>query len=99
MVTTNLTRIAKRAFAEWRHLPQTIHLVWSATARWTALWLTLLMVQGLLPAAAVYLTKGVVDGVLMAIGRGGGVAAALPFLKPAALLATVIVLQVVMSGA
>jgi ATP-binding cassette, subfamily B, bacterial len=75
-------------------VPQTIRLVWAATARWTALWLSLLFVQGILPAVAVYLTKGVVDGLLKAIGTGTGLSAATPLLKPAAVLATVMVLQV-----
>lgn len=95
---SNLARIAKRSFAEWRHLPQTIRLLWGATARWTALWLALLVVQGLLPAVAVYLTREVVDGVLKVIGGAAGWSAALPLLTPALFLAAALVLQVVVGG-
>jgi ATP-binding cassette subfamily B protein len=94
-----LNRVLKRALAESRYVPATVRLVWAATARWTALWLALLFVQGLLPAAAVYLTKGVVDGLLAAIASGTGVAAAAALVKPAALLASVMVLQVLAGGA
>jgi len=41
----------------WRGLA----LVWSAARGWTALWTTLLLVQGLLPAGQVYLIKLLVD--------------------------------------
>ena len=99
--------ILKRALAEARHLPQTVQLVWAATARWTALWLVLLLAQGLLPAFAVYLTKGVVDGLLAATGSGvasnaganAGWAAIGPLLKTATVLAGVMVLQVLANGA
>ena len=36
------------------HLPRAIALVWGATRSWTAAWATLLLIQGLLPAATVY---------------------------------------------
>ena len=95
--------ILKRALAEARYLPQTVQLVWAATARWTALWLVLLLAQGLLPAVAVYLTKGVVDGLLAATGSGVGTSAGWaamgPLLRPATLLAGVMVLQVLANGA
>src|SRR5262245_27571622 len=96
---TTLTRI----LAEARHLPETVQLVWAATAGWTALWLALLLAQGLLPAVAVYLTKGVVDGLLAATGRGAGSnagwAAVAPLLWPAAWLGLVMVLRLLTHGA
>ena len=79
-------------------MPQTIRLVWAATARWTSLWLALLLIQGLLPAAAVYLTKDVVDTLLAAIASGTGLAAAAPLVKPAGLLAGVMLLQILVVG-
>jgi ATP-binding cassette subfamily B protein len=79
-------------------LPQTLQLIWAATARWTALWLVLLFFQGLLPAIAVYLTKSVVDGLLKAIASSAGLSATDSLLKPAAALATVMVLQVLVGG-
>jgi len=42
-------------------------LVWNVARPWTIAWLILLVLQGLLPAATVYLTKLLVDGVVTAI--------------------------------
>ena len=43
------------------HLPRALGLVWHAAPRWTAAWSLLLVIQGLLPVAMVYLTRTVVD--------------------------------------
>src|SRR5262245_1619847 len=99
MVLSSIGRVLKRVAAEARHVPQTIALVWAATARWTVAWLALLLVQGLLPAAAVYLTRDVVDNVLRAISAGGGWPAVAPALKPAAMLGGVMILQAVAGAA
>jgi len=47
----NLTAKLRRLVAELPHLPRTLALVWDAAPYWTALWLGLLILQGLLPAA------------------------------------------------
>ncbi len=54
------------------HLPRALNLVWSAAPRWTAAWSLLLVIQGLLPVAMVYLTRTVVDRIA---GSGAGVLA------------------------
>ena len=46
-------------------------LVWQVARPWTTAWIVLLIVQGILPAAIVYLTKLVVDGVVVALSNGG----------------------------
>ncbi len=43
------------------HLPRALGLVWHAAPRWTAAWSLLLVIQGILPVAMVYLTRTVVD--------------------------------------
>ncbi|HKQ78114.1 MAG TPA: ABC transporter ATP-binding protein [Blastocatellia bacterium] len=53
------------------HLPRAITLVWGATRSWTAVWGTLLLIQGLLPAATVYLTKPLIDSLVAAVNSGG----------------------------
>src|SRR5262245_20457368 len=53
------------------HLPRAIALVWEATRAWTTAWALLLLVQGLLPAATVYLTKPLIDSLTLAVGSGG----------------------------
>lgn len=52
------------------YLPRTLRLIWAAAPRWTATWVALLVLQGLLPAALVYLTRSVVDSIAGALGAG-----------------------------
>ena len=60
----------RKALAQLPHLPRTLGLVWTVARPWTTAWIILLIIQGALPAATVYLTKLIVDGVLRAV-RGG----------------------------
>jgi len=99
LLKADLLRIIRRLAAEARHVPQTIRLVWSATAGWTSVWLVLLAVEGLLPAAAIYLTRGAVDGVLAAMSSGIGSAAFRTLIDRVMPLAVVMVGQVVVAGA
>jgi ATP-binding cassette subfamily B protein len=84
---------------EVRHLARTLALLRASAGRWTALWLLLLLVQGLLPAATVYLTRGVVDGLTPLLGGNAGWAAAGPFVTPAVLLGAVLLGIALASGA
>src|SRR5688572_11481461 len=52
-------------------LARVYSLIWAAAGKWTVAWATLLVVQGLLPVALVYLMKPLVDGMQAAIGQGG----------------------------
>ena len=54
----------RKALAQLPNLPRALALVWQVARPWTTAWIVLLIVQGLLPAAIVYLTKLVVDGVV-----------------------------------
>jgi ATP-binding cassette subfamily B protein len=56
----------RKALAQLPNLPRALSLVWQVARPWTTAWIALLIVQGLLPAAIVYLTKLVVDGVVIA---------------------------------
>src|ERR1041384_104837 len=55
----------RKALAQLPYLPRRLKLVWEVARPWTIAWIVLLIVQGLLPAAIVYLTKLVVDGVVV----------------------------------
>ena len=58
------------------YIPQTVRLVWQATGMWMVAWLALLIVQGTLPVAIVYVTRQVVDslvGVVKSSGVLGGI--------------------------
>ncbi len=60
----------RKALAQLPYLPRALKLVWEVARPWTIAWIVLLIVQGLLPAAIVYLTKLVVDGVVVAVRNG-----------------------------
>src|SRR5947209_18263794 len=45
-------------------------LIWTAARGWTVAWGILLVVQGLMRVALVYLTKPLVDGLQATVGRG-----------------------------
>ena len=92
-------RRLRRRFLTSLHVPQTIALVWAATRGWTTAWLALLVAEGLLPVAAVYLTKGAVDALLTTMSSGIGAAAIPMIIAKGAPLATVMLLQVVGSAA
>ncbi|HKN84199.1 MAG TPA: hypothetical protein VJW17_12210, partial [Pyrinomonadaceae bacterium] len=54
----------RKALAQLPYLPRALALVWEVARPWTIVWAVLLIVQGILPAATVYLTKLVVDAVV-----------------------------------
>lgn len=66
-----LTTKLRRVLAQLPYLPRALKLVWEVARPWTVAWLVLLVVQGLLPVATVYLTKLVVDGVVASVRNGG----------------------------
>lgn len=59
------------AARQLRHLPRAYTLVREAGGRWTRAWTALLVLQGLVPVAAVYLTKPFVDALAAAVRSGG----------------------------
>jgi len=54
-----------------RSVPRAISLVWAAAPHWTTAWLVMLVVQGLLPIAIVYLTRALVNDLVVAIRAAG----------------------------
>jgi len=61
----------RKASAALPHLPRGLALIWTATRGWGIAWAVLLVAQGLLPVAAVMLTRLLVDRLAAAIGRRG----------------------------
>jgi len=84
-----------KALAQLPYLPRALQLVWAVARPWTTIWIVLLIVQGLLPAATVYLTKLVVDGVVVALRNGSS----RPVLLPLLLLGGVLLLMEVARNA
>ncbi len=50
--------------------PQTLVLIWAANRKLTLFWGMLLVIQGLVPAGTVYLTRLLVDSLAAAVGAG-----------------------------
>lgn len=75
------------------YVPRALSLVWEAAARWMIAWGVLLVVQGLLPGASVYLTKWVLDGASEAIGKGLAWGNVQLIVIPGGLMALVLLLQ------
>ena len=88
-----------RPLFAWIHpARRALSLIWAAAPGWTVVWAALLLVQGLLPAAVVALTKWVVDGANAVIGSGVSWEAASGLIIPATLMGSVILLQRILGG-
>ena len=81
------------------YVPRALKLVWEGAARWTLVWGALLVVQGLLPGASVYLTKWVLDAGSEAIGQGLAWSNVQLIAIPGGLMALVLFLQQVTQAA
>src|SRR5215510_4223944 len=62
-----LSNKLRKALVQLPNLPRALALVWQAARPWTIPWIVLLIIQGLLPAALVYLTKLFVDALILAL--------------------------------
>ena len=83
----------RKALAQLPQLPRALGLVWQVARPWTITWIFLLALQGLLPAAAVYLTKLVVDGIVTAVNTTSSQANVRAVLVLVALLGAVMLLM------
>lgn len=61
----------REAVSSLSYWPRMLRLVWAASPGWTLAWAILLIVQGLLPAVGVYLTKLLIDSLVAAIAASG----------------------------
>jgi len=66
----NLFDKYSKFYNEVSYLPKVIKLIWNVIPKLTIIWIALLVVQGLLPATIVYLTKVIVDTLVAAFGKG-----------------------------
>lgn len=80
------------------YLPQTFSLIWAASGNWTSAWVVLLVIQGVLPAATVYLTRLLVNS-LVAIAGAGISWKNIHALTPVAFMAGVLLLTEFLQGA
>lgn len=98
MSRMSLSAKLSRAADRFSDLPKTFRLVWEAASPWTSAWLILLVIQGFLPVATVYLTRTVVDSLTAAMGAGVSWESIQSLLIPAGLMAGVLVLGEVLQG-
>src|SRR6266576_2954529 len=89
----------RKALAQLPNLPRALGLVWGVARPWTISWIVLLIVQGLLPIAVVYLTKLVVDGIVVTLKSSGDWPAVRGVLIKVAILGAVMLLIEVAHGA
>lgn len=87
------------AAEQLRYLPRVLRLVWSAAPRWSLLWAALLVVQGVLPVAVVYLTRALVDSLAAVVGSSAEWRGIVPTLILAALMGGVLLLGELLRGA
>ena len=81
----------KSKFQQLTHIGPTLKLVWAAAPRCTTAWAILLLFQGLLPGATVYLTKWLIDNLVLAMRVGLNAQGIELLLKPAMLMGVVLV--------
>lgn len=97
-MVSRIFRTIRRSGQPLAELPRVFHLVGQASGYWTIAWGVLLVVQGLLPAATVTLTRTLVDALVLVTGQGLSQEAIAPVLRPALLMATVLLLTELVQG-
>ena len=91
----SIARYFRRGAEALPHLSRTLGLIALAAPGWASAWIVLIVAQGFLPAAIVYLTRPLVNGIVAAAGSGGGWG---PVLLPAAGMAAALLLAEVLRG-
>jgi ATP-binding cassette subfamily B protein len=81
------------------YIPRALRMVWDSSRALSLVWLGAVVVQGVLPAFTVILTKYLVDEALKVLQSGGAWVDVRSFLIPAALMAFVMLAQELISGA
>lgn len=65
-----MTTKVKQSLAQMVYLRRIFSLLWGACKGYTIVWAFLLVIQGLLPVAIVFLSRMIVDTLVNAIGSG-----------------------------
>lgn len=88
----------RRAAAHLPYVPRALALVWHAAGRWTVAWGAVLLAQGLLPVATVYLTRAAVNRLVAVFRSHGDPAALRAALIPAIGIAAVLLATELLQG-
>ncbi len=92
-ITSALSEATREGQRLLSYLLHALKLVWEAASPWMLAWVTLLVLQGLLPGASVYLTKWVLDAASQVIGQGLAWENVRVIAIPGGLMALVLLLQ------
>jgi ATP-binding cassette, subfamily B, bacterial len=94
------TLIAKlnAGIAQLAYLPQTFSLIWLASRNWTVAWIVILVIQGILPSATVYLSRLLVDNLVATVGVGISEDSLQKVLIPVAVMAAILLLGEFLQG-
>jgi ATP-binding cassette subfamily B protein len=90
--TPILNQKLRKAAAQFAELPRALKLVWDAAPGWTSAWGLLLLFQGVLPVATVYLVRNLVNQLVVAFRARGDFQALRPALVSAGLIVVVLLL-------
>src|SRR5215472_10038964 len=97
-ITSILFQKVRKVGAQFAELPRALKLVWDAAPGWTAGWGCLLLLQGLLPVATVYLIRNLVNQAVAAFRRRGDFGALRPALISAGLIGLVLAVSELMKS-
>ncbi|MBF0545624.1 MAG: ABC transporter ATP-binding protein [Candidatus Riflebacteria bacterium] len=84
--SSHLWEKLRKMWTQLPYFPRAISLVWQASGKWTILWAVLLVAQGFLPGVGIFLTKTLVNRLVVALKTGGDSDEFRPILMVAALL-------------
>lgn len=89
----------QRTIAQLAYLPHTFELIWQASRPWTIAWVVLLVMQGLLPVATVYLTRSLVNSLVAVMGAGVAWSSVQVVLLPLLFMGSVLLLTELLQAA
>ena len=91
-------RSARHRLSQVRLVPRALRLVWDAAPGWTFVSLLILVVQGLLPVATVYLTRNVVNALVAVVSSNGDPAVWMPAVTTVVLMGLVMLISGVLGS-
>ncbi|MCS6814772.1 MAG: ABC transporter ATP-binding protein, partial [Cyanobacteria bacterium] len=87
-----------RGLRQVPYLGRSLHLVWQAARWWVIIWAGLLGAQGCLPVATVYLSRVVVDRLVIVLGQGTDWQSIQHLLLPMGFMAVVLIVTELLRG-
>lgn len=93
-----LKQKVRNGFSQLPYLIKAFSLVWQAAKNWAVIWAILLIIQGLLPVATVYLTQQLVDSLVAALNVGASRENVIPILILVAFMGGILLLSQVLGS-